>query len=48
MSRIKHPRGAKRTDWTLVWHDEFEGQAVDRSKWDFDIGNGFYDYKNNV
>jgi beta-glucanase (GH16 family) len=23
--------------WTLVWSDEFEGDAIDRSKWDFDI-----------
>ncbi len=32
-------------DWQLVWADEFEGNAVDPSKWDFDIGNGFFDYK---
>jgi len=32
--------------WKLVWHDEFEGSEIDRSKWDYDIGNGFYDYKN--
>ncbi len=30
--------------WKLVWHDEFEGAEIDRSKWDFDIGNGFFDY----
>jgi beta-glucanase (GH16 family) len=23
---------------------EFEGKEIDRSKWDFDLGNGFYDY----
>ena len=34
--------------WKLVWHDEFDGDTVDRSKWDFDIGNGFYDYKNHA
>lgn len=34
--------------WKLVWRDEFKGDSVDTSKWDFDIGNGFYDYKNNV
>ena len=32
--------------WRLVWSDEFDGNQVDTSKWDFDIGNGFYDYKN--
>jgi beta-glucanase (GH16 family) len=30
--------------WKLVWNDEFEGSQVDRTKWDFDIGNGFFDY----
>jgi beta-glucanase (GH16 family) len=35
-------------DWALVWQDEFEGDAVDSSKWDFDIGNGFYDYKHHA
>jgi beta-glucanase (GH16 family) len=34
--------------WKLVWSDEFEGDSVDRTKWDFDIGNGFFDYKNHV
>jgi beta-glucanase (GH16 family) len=29
--------------WTLVWCDEFEGQALDPTKWDFDLGNGFVD-----
>jgi beta-glucanase (GH16 family) len=23
--------------WTMVWSDEFDGAAIDRSKWDFDI-----------
>ena len=34
--------------WTLVWNDEFEGDRVDLTKWDFEIGNGFFDYKNHV
>jgi beta-glucanase (GH16 family) len=37
---VKKPR------WKLVWRDEFDGDRVDPGKWDFDIGNGFYDYKN--
>jgi len=38
----------QRPGWTLVWADEFEGDAVDRTKWDFDLGNGFYDYRNHA
>ena len=34
--------------WKLVWSDEFDGDQVDTTKWDFDIGNGFYDYKHNA
>jgi beta-glucanase (GH16 family) len=41
------PRQRKK-GWKLVWADEFDGVEVDRSKWDFDIGNGFYDYKNHA
>lgn len=29
--------------WSLVWSDEFAGAVLDRSKWTFDLGNGFYD-----
>ena len=31
--------------WRLVWNDEFDGDRVDPAKWDFDLGNGFFDYK---
>lgn len=24
--------------WELVWHDEFDGEVIDRSNWNFDIG----------
>lgn len=34
--------------WKLVWRDEFTGSRVDPAKWSFDIGNGFYDYKNHA
>lgn len=27
-------------EWKLVWSDEFDGTAIDKTKWDFDIGNG--------
>lgn len=33
--------------WKLVWSDEFEGKEIDRSKWDFDLGNGFFNYDAN-
>ena len=33
--------------WKQVWADEFEGKEIDRAKWDFDIGNGFFDYDAN-
>ena len=35
----------QRPGWTLVWNDEFDGDGLDRTKWDFDLGNGFYDYR---
>jgi beta-glucanase (GH16 family) len=25
--------------WKLVWHDEFDGKSLDRTKWDFDRGS---------
>lgn len=31
--------------WKLVWSDEFDGKEIDRAKWDYDIGNGFYNYE---
>jgi beta-glucanase (GH16 family) len=41
--------GTKQVDgWKLVWNDEFEGDRVDPAKWDFDIGNGFFDYKHHA
>ncbi len=35
-------------EWKQVWSDEFEGKEIDRTKWDFDLGNGFYDYDANT
>src|SRR5262245_42744455 len=31
--------------WKLTWSDEFDGKEIDRTKWDYDLGNGFYDYE---
>jgi beta-glucanase (GH16 family) len=28
--------------WKLVWHDEFDGPTIDRTKWTFDIGDRVY------
>lgn len=41
--RAEAPAGG----WRLTWSDEFEGDRIDRTKWDFDLGNGFYDYDAN-
>ncbi len=34
----------ERSGWKLVWSDEFNGAALDRSKWSYDTGDGFYSY----
>jgi beta-glucanase (GH16 family) len=28
-----------RTEWQLVWRDEFSGTAIDTTRWGFDLGN---------
>ncbi|ADG67232.1 glycoside hydrolase family 16 [Planctopirus limnophila DSM 3776] len=35
------------SEWKLTWSDEFAGSEIDRKKWDFDLGNGFYNYHSN-
>ncbi len=47
---LREPQAAEPTadEWKLTWSDEFEGQDIDRAKWDFDLGNGFFDYSANV
>ena len=32
------------SEWKPTWSDEFKGNAIDPINWDFDIGNGFYEY----
>ena len=34
--------------WKLVCSDEFDGKDIDRGKWDFDLGNGFFNYDANT
>lgn len=36
-----------KSDWSLVWSDEFSGSEIDRSKWNFDIGNWIVDEDGN-
>lgn len=36
-----------KSDWSLVWSDEFSGSEIDRSKWTFDIGNWLTDKDGN-
>jgi beta-glucanase (GH16 family) len=33
-------KGADKPGWSLVWCDEFDGPAIDETKWTFDIGDG--------
>src|SRR4051794_9446486 len=35
------------SQWTPVWQDEFDGNAIDRTKWTFEIGNGRNGWGNN-
>ena len=45
---LQLPMKPAKPGWRLVWSDDFEGDAIDRSKWDFDLGNGFFDYRNHA
>lgn len=36
-----------KSEWSLVWSDEFSGTEIDRSKWTFDIGNWIIDENGN-
>ncbi|MGI8385340.1 carbohydrate binding domain-containing protein [Robertmurraya sp. P23] len=36
-----------KSDWSLVWSDEFSGTDIDRTKWTFDIGNWITDQNGN-
>jgi beta-glucanase (GH16 family) len=50
IAALAGPAGAAeplKAEWKLVWSDEFDGKEIDKTKWDFDIGNGFYSYDAN-
>ncbi len=47
VGQVVHAAEPARTDWKLVWSDEFNGTDIDLAKWDFDIGNGFFNYDAN-
>ena len=36
-----------KSQWSLVWSDEFSGTEIDRSKWTYDIGNWIVDQDGN-
>jgi beta-glucanase (GH16 family) len=38
---------AQAPEWKLVWSDEFAGKEIAKDKWDYDVGNGFYNYDSN-
>ncbi|OIU72585.1 carbohydrate binding domain-containing protein [Rossellomorea aquimaris] len=40
--RVYQP-GAGKSDWTLMWSDEFISKEIDREKWTYDIGNWIVD-----
>jgi beta-glucanase (GH16 family) len=43
----RHAAAADPPGWKLVWSDEFDAPAIDPAKWDFDLGNGFFNYDSN-
>lgn len=46
-SLAAEPRAAEPAGWKLTWSDEFDGDKIDLAKWDFDLGNGFFNYDAN-
>ncbi|MFC0190078.1 carbohydrate binding domain-containing protein [Fictibacillus aquaticus] len=36
-----------KSEWSLVWNDEFNGKEIDRTKWGFDKGNWIVDSEGN-
>ena len=46
---VSSPRAADPAPagWKLVWSDEFDGKEINKTKWDYDLGSGFYNYDAN-
>lgn len=42
------PGESQPAGWKLVWSDEFGGKEIDRTKWDNDFGDGFFNYDANM
>jgi beta-glucanase (GH16 family) len=38
---------SNKSEWSLVWSDEFNGSEIDRTKWNYDIGNWQLDSNGN-
>jgi beta-glucanase (GH16 family) len=41
------PQETSNEKWLMVWSDEFAGEQIDQSKWDYDIGTGSNGWGNN-
>ena len=48
LGSVLHAAEPSPDQWKLVWSDEFDGRDIDPTKWDFDLGNGFFDYETNT
>ena len=48
LASVHHAAEPDAAAWKLVWSDEFDGKDIDRTKWDFDLGNGFFNYDANT
>ncbi|MDP4146332.1 MAG: glycoside hydrolase family 16 protein [Bacillota bacterium] len=44
---IKNENISKKGEWKLIWNDEFNGNKLDLTKWDYEIGNGYNGWGNN-
>lgn len=44
---VVYKNGMKKSDWTLVWSDEFLSEEIDSTKWTYDTGNWLLDANGN-